>query len=402
MQPKPPSPSNGLRVVLFVLLGCAAILMLILAGTLVFFLNTRNSVPTLSAPKMVNPDDPDFSQTNSVTIDLGGDETSGGLILIDEPDGRTVSENVGGATARLARPREGRSETYVYFGIHPSFKQSDLRQVRFDVEFLDPQPGSLNVHYDADDAANARNAVYKGTGTISFRGSNEWRTATFRTRADGAFLNRQNGQADFRLSVRASELYLRRVTVTREPVVNPWPIDYSSSNEVTVLLGAEKLGDGLRHVDDVGDGRTVVTNVNGVPSRYLNRLNSRNPLGALYFEICPSFKAGGLSEALIEVEYLTPSNNAFRLQYDGEQNGRRSSYVSVLPIAWPNQPNRLRYLNRNAYMISPTNWVWSTATFQVANALFRNSQNGDSDFRLEVTPSEIYVRRVTVKRSTAR
>ena len=36
--------------------------------------------------------------------------------------------------------------------------------------------------------------------------------------------------------------------------------------------------------------------------------------------------------------------------------------------------------------------------FSVADGSFKNSQNGKADFRLEVTPAEIYVRRVTVTR----
>ena len=42
-----------------------------------------------------------------------------------------------------------------------------------------------------------------------------------------------------------------------------------------------------------------------------------------------------------------------------------------------------------------------TVTFRVRDGLFENSENGNSDFRVEVSSPEIYVRRVSVTRESA-
>jgi hypothetical protein len=48
-----------------------------------------------------------------------------------------------------------------------------------------------------------------------FTSSKTWETATFHVRG-ATFNNSQNGGSDFRFSVNPPELYVRRVTVTRE------------------------------------------------------------------------------------------------------------------------------------------------------------------------------------------
>ncbi len=53
------------------------------------------------------------------------------------------------------------------------------------------------------------------------------------------------------------------------------------------------------------------------------------------------------------------------------------------------------------YGTIPTSAVWSRATFHLTNAVFLNSQRDGADFRLEVVPPEIYVRRVTLTREAA-
>ena len=50
------------------------------------------------------------------------------------------------------------------------------------------------------------------------------------------------------------------------------------------------------------------------------------------------------------------------------------------------------------YGVIPIPNVWSVATFHVTNAVFTNSQRDGADFRLEVVPPQIHVRRVTVTR----
>jgi hypothetical protein len=115
---------------------------------------------------------------------------------------------------------------------------------------------------------------------------------------------------------------------------------------------------------------------------------------ALYFAISPGFKQAGLKDARVEVEYLTKTSTYFRLQYDAMDGESHRIYRPALPENTP-----VTKLGMGAdYAISATTGTWSVATFHLRDALFANSQRDGADFRLEVIPSEIYVRRVTVVR----
>jgi len=337
----------------------------------------------------------DFSSSNSITITLGERESGGGLRHIDtQNDGVTSIETINGANARVVRVAEGRSVGYIYFEIHPSFKDADVAGARIDVEYLDPHPGSVSLHYDARDAEEVSNPRYRqATPTVRLRGSNTWQTASFHTKNDANFGNRQNGGADFRLSVKAPILYVRGVTVTREVTRGEqWTVDHSASNSVGILLGEEKPEDGLRHRGDEADGRTREATNNGVVCRHLNRVVDNKTFGYLYFAIDPGFKRSGLTNARIDVEYLAPRGGLHRLQFDGLRNGVRHAYVSVLAHGG----SRVRIGDRADYARVPVINQWTNATYYLTNAVFQNAQNGDSDFRFEVVPPDVYVRSVTV------
>src|SRR4029453_134109 len=100
-----------------------------------------------------------------------------------------------------------------------------------------------------------------------------------------AFANRQNGRSDFRIWAKTTELFLRRVTVTREHDPDAkWLWGFGSSNSVSVVLGQEKPEeDGLRHLPDAGGGHTTIEFVGDVPCRYLNRLLEMRLSASLYF-----------------------------------------------------------------------------------------------------------------------
>lgn len=226
MNETPPVQSSHRSVLLLGLVGVAVVLTVILG--LIFLLMVKSPKPGVNAPDVashVTTDQTisnlqDFSFTNVISIRLGDDESGSGLTLVEPRDGQTAIESIDGVSARAVHLEPGRTEQYFYFQIDPTFKQEDVRRVRFDVEFLDPQPGSLIVHYDALASPNSKPAAYRdATPTLRLTGSNRWQRATFYTRNDAVFSNRQNGKADFRICAKAPVLYVRRVTVTREPVV---------------------------------------------------------------------------------------------------------------------------------------------------------------------------------------
>ncbi|HTG45273.1 MAG TPA: hypothetical protein VK633_12150, partial [Verrucomicrobiae bacterium] len=154
--------------------------------------------------------------------------------------------------------------------------------------------------------------------------------------------------------------------------------DFSTSNTVSVILGRTELDGGITHLPDFSDGWTRADELEGVPCRYMNHRAANLMGGAcLYFAVHTSFKSVPIKMARIEFEYLVRTPVRLKVQYDGMEEGRRRSYKPAGEIL-------------NVTEVGS----WQTAVFHVSEAAFMNSQNGGADFRLDVNPPEIYVRRV--------
>jgi len=158
----------------------------------------------------------DFSNSNALTISLGeGESINAGIRHLDrEPDGRTTFEVLDGVPCRYLnfKPRN-KSIGYFYFAIDPTFNWRGLRKVRVEVEYLDPSPGLLGMHYDA--VGVPPNAYKQVHPRIQLSGAGVWQVGSFELK-DPAFLHSQNGGADFRFWVEPPELYVRRVIVIDE------------------------------------------------------------------------------------------------------------------------------------------------------------------------------------------
>ena len=85
-----------------------------------------------------------------------------------------------------------------------------------------------------------------------------------------------------------------------------------------------------------------------------------------------------------------------RLQYDGTEGALHKRYKSAPPGG-----AEMSLGADTRYTVLRESNQWQTVTFDVTDGVFMNSQNGGADFRFELSPPEIYVRRVTVARSTA-
>jgi len=163
----------------------------------------------------------DFSTSNSVSIVLGEQESGNGLEHIDtERDGLTVIATAKGRRCRglnlPLRSPSGDPNGYFYFFIDPSFKQQESNSVRIEIEYYNEKRGTLAVQYDARVRDRSQHSIYtRPSPAIALDGSKEWETAIFHIR-DGAFEGSQNGGSDFRLRVSPPQLYVRRVTITRE------------------------------------------------------------------------------------------------------------------------------------------------------------------------------------------
>ena len=352
---------------------------------------------TRAADRQFAAGNADYSKSNTVWIAFGEDETPWGLNhLSRQNDGRSVIEGVNGVPARKGTLRPERSAIYYYFALDPAFKSQDLRQVKIEVEYFDPSPGTMGLHYDSANGDSTGAKYTDANRTITLAGSRRWQKVVFTTQNDGGFYNRQNGQADFRLWAKTTSLYVARVSVTRAPLNENWTTDFSKSNHVSVVLGKETSTDGVRHLTDERDGQTVLSTLHGEPVRYLNRTPEGRPMGSFYFQISPSFKTNGLKNLRVEIEYWSRVATGFRLQYDAMTSGVRTAYRSVLAEG----ATVMRYPTGADYGKITNNGTWQTATFHLIDAVFHNSQKGMADFRIEVVPPEIYIRRVTLIRES--
>jgi hypothetical protein len=188
----------------------------------------------------------DFSKTNSVSVSFAQPERRGRLLgeglehAFFEADGFTTLTNVEKVACRsLSLTHESRSKGYFYFAIDPTFKRQDITRVRIDVDYFDGQQGVFGIQYDARREGESRgNAAYRQLlPNVALRDSRKWLTAKFHIK-DAAFLNSQNGNADFRLWVSPPELCVKRVTITREsPQQSPKPAPLSFTATGEAILG---------------------------------------------------------------------------------------------------------------------------------------------------------------------
>ena len=232
--PSAPGPS-GPSLLVWALIGSLATAVLV--GTAMFFFLPRTPRPRTSsqaadatvAPLELGHAGPggkaqSLPASNSVWMVLGEDETWHGLSHITtEPDGLTAQTTIDGRPCRsMDFPPEykagNRRAGYAYFSIGPDFKQAGAQSVRVEIELLSVVPARLALQYDALATPETPRSKYLQAGSsVRLPASRTWQTVVFHLR-HAAFENSQNGHADFRLDVLPPELFMRRVTVSREPV----------------------------------------------------------------------------------------------------------------------------------------------------------------------------------------
>lgn len=336
---------------------------------------------------------PDFSQANSVSVLLGEpdlEHRTGVNHAYWQRDGRTTTTTLEGKPCRHLKV-DKKDMAYLYFSLDPSFKKNGLKDVLIELEYFDAQPGTLGLDFDATKTQRVPNAAYVSSGSpVRMAGSKRWQMAAFRVH-NASFSNAQNGKSDFRFRVSPPELYLRRVVVTRlEKLTGLSQTSRSSSNYSSATLVSLPLGElehesgtGLQHVYFESEGATLTATVDGSPCRHLQR--DKGNTGYLYFTLDPTFKKRPLTQATIEVEYFDHAPGAFGIHFD-------STNLADVPHAI--------YANARQVVRLAGTKAWQTASFPIREAGFKNRQNSKADFRIWVTPPEMYVRRVTVLRGT--
>ncbi|MEJ6483218.1 beta-galactosidase [Nostoc punctiforme UO1] len=117
-----------------------------------------------------------------------------------EPNGKTVSTNLVTLPVRYneyayeARRTDHQNfSDYIYFGVDDKFIKGGNNTIQVKVTYLDNNTAKWGIEYDATDGN-----LYKKSSVINNTNDSQWKTVTFEIK-DAAFLNRQNGNMDFRI-----------------------------------------------------------------------------------------------------------------------------------------------------------------------------------------------------------
>ncbi len=153
---------------------------------------------------------------------------------------------------------------------------------------------------------------------------------------------------------------------------------YNNAARAEIVLGPRNRENGLRLIE-AKDGLTKAVTVQHSPAVKPASPNSYY----IYFAADDSFKWSDSMRARLDVEYFDAGQGRLGVEYDGND--------SRAPFNGAYTPGR--------------KWVpltgakeWKKASFDLVDACFMNSENGQADFRLDVGDSGISVRRVTLVR----
>jgi hypothetical protein len=153
-----------------------------------------------------------------------------------------------------------------------------------------------------------------------------------------------------------------------------WPAQF-------VRVGRENESSGLRLLENgITDTVTEPATIAGQDCRQVfteRKVGHPRKFGYAYFIIDDQFKSTTKMDAIVEMEYWDDGSAVFSIQYDTAADVfRRSAERQSLTGARQ----------------------WKTARFTLKNARFANSQNGRSDFRVEVEGEGLSLRRVSLQR----
>jgi tetratricopeptide (TPR) repeat protein len=151
---------------------------------------------------------------------------------------------------------------------------------------------------------------------------------------------------------------------------------WSSQNwpSLSVQLGHENEADGINLLADPGDGLTEPRFIEGHECRVILKTMA---VGHAYFSIDSKWKSAAGMDAEVTVEYWEDGSGSFALQYDAYEHAYRPCSRKIAIGG---------------------SWTWRKATFQLNNARFANSQNGQADFRITTLGNGLHVRRVSLQR----
>ncbi|MEV0607621.1 metallophosphoesterase [Polymorphospora rubra] len=309
----------------------------------------RSTAPAGVTARMVAGQEPDG---------LAPVEYSSGPFTWGVADGRQVLQT-------LPNP-ESTTSGNLYMAVDDRYLSGGPQRAWLVLTYLPQSAGRFQVQYEN---AAVGTTYYNATAVeVTADQVGTWQTTTVDL-PDAAFNNRQNGAADFRL--RLPQNYpmaiaeMRLTTIdpanTPDPPTEEEPPTIPGSVLNPVSWSAERAG-GL---DPIAYGSGPFTLESDDTGGYLqvqrNTINSGNNL---YLTADDAMLYGGPHEVWFTVEYRSPVEGRFELQYEDAVTG--AAYLSTDPVT----------------VTAGDVGVWKSATWHLPAAQFQNRQNGGADLRL--------------------
>jgi hypothetical protein len=168
--------------------------------------------------------------------------------------------------------------------------------------------------------------------------------------------------------------------------------DYSNTNAVSITFDEPVKEMGLNLVEPERKHRGTSDTRDGIQCRRFRYPEEAE--GYVYFRISPSFKAQGLTNVTVTLEYFDAHSGSFDIEYDGRRGDTpdRSEKGEVGLVAYMHGEYTLSKERVNLQLSKS----WERATFVLEDVRFKNSQNGNADFRLRVLADEILLRKLIV------
>lgn len=307
----------------------------------------------------------------SVSFDAG--EEPDGLAPIEYPSGPFSYVDVDGARALRIDDRPDSTTNNLYLGVDDRRIVDGPHDAWLTLTYRAEEPGRFRVQYDNADTGSAYHSVDEVL--IGADAVGQWHTTTIPL-PSAMFQNRQNGSADLRLVapgstnllIQAMRIDLFDPEKTQVDPVEPGPGEDPTDPGTPAPSTGEEVSWTATNPDGIDpipyeSGPFSIVDLDGerVLQVETNPVNSGNNL---YVGVTDSRLYGGPHHVWFSIEYRSPVEGSFVLQYDDAATGTAYHSAPAVQIGADDVDQ------------------WHTAVMELPAAMFQNRQNGDADFRL--------------------
>lgn len=168
--------------------------------------------------------------------------------------------------------------------------------------------------------------------------------------------------------------------------------DYGATNCVNIALGKRVEERGLYLVTTLTNSVLSETRVGPDTCRSLTIKHGTT--GYIAFRLDPRFKAAGLTNVAVTVEYFDDTFGDFTIEYDGfDRQIPDRSEKGELRFA---KYHHGEYTGATNAITLERSQKWQASTIHLPDVRFENSQDGNADFRLKISGRRFLLRSVSV------